>query len=97
MRTNIEIDDTLMATVMKGGQFKTKREAVEEGLRLVARRNHALEVLKWEGKLHWDDQPDPATKTPALKTTRGASVKPNRQAAKSARPAPRSKTERAPA
>lgn len=60
MRTNIEIDDEVMAAAMKGGQFKTKREAVEEGLRLVARRNHAREVLKWEGKLHWDDQPDPA-------------------------------------
>ncbi|MDO5625706.1 MAG: type II toxin-antitoxin system VapB family antitoxin [Pseudomonadota bacterium] len=60
MRTNIDIDDEVMAAAMKGGQFKTKREAVEEGLRLVARRNHAREVLKWEGKLHWDDQPDPA-------------------------------------
>lgn len=58
MRTNIDIDDALMEAAMKGGHFKTKREAVEEGLRLVARRNHALEVLKWEGRLHWDDQPD---------------------------------------
>lgn len=59
MRTNIDIDDSLMEAAMKGGQFRTKREAVEEGLRLVARRNHALEVLKWEGRLHWDDQPSP--------------------------------------
>ena len=57
MRTNIDIDDDLMAAAMKGGHFRTKREAVEEGLRLVARRNHALEVLKWEGRLHWDDRP----------------------------------------
>lgn len=60
MRTNIEIDDEVMAAAMKGGQFKTKRDAVEAGLRLIARRNHAREVLKWRGKLHWDDQPDPA-------------------------------------
>ncbi|MDO4725301.1 MAG: type II toxin-antitoxin system VapB family antitoxin [Comamonadaceae bacterium] len=60
MRTNIDIDDQIMAAAMKGGQFKTKREAVEAGLRLIAQRNHAREVLKWRGKLHWDDQPDPA-------------------------------------
>ncbi|QTD45923.1 type II toxin-antitoxin system VapB family antitoxin [Ottowia testudinis] len=60
MRTNIFIDEEVMAAAMKGGQFKTKREAVEAGLRLLARRNHAREVLKWRGKLHWDDQPDPA-------------------------------------
>jgi antitoxin ParD1/3/4 len=34
MRTNIVIDDKLMAAVMAGGEFKTKREAVEEGLAL---------------------------------------------------------------
>lgn len=60
MRTNIFIDEDVMAAAMKSGQFKTKREAVEAGLRLLARRNHAREVLKWRGKLHWDDQPDPA-------------------------------------
>ena len=47
MRTNIDIDDDLMAAAMQGGQYKTKREAVEDGLRLIARRNHAREVLKW--------------------------------------------------
>ena len=38
MRTNIVIDDKLMADVMGMGRFKTKREAVEEGLRMVKRR-----------------------------------------------------------
>jgi Arc/MetJ family transcription regulator len=32
MRTNIEIDDKLMADVLKGGNIKTKKEAVEKGL-----------------------------------------------------------------
>ena len=32
MRTNIDIDDELMARAMEAGGFKTKREAVEEGL-----------------------------------------------------------------
>ena len=38
MRTNIEINDDLMAAAMAAGGFKTKREAVEEGLRLLSRR-----------------------------------------------------------
>ncbi len=55
MRTNIVIDDKLMADVMATGNFKTKREAVEEGLRLLKRR-HAYQGLRsLRGKLHWDD------------------------------------------
>jgi antitoxin ParD1/3/4 len=59
MRTNIEIDDDIMQAAMRGSEFKTKREAVEAGLKLLARQAHYREVLKWRGKLHWDDQPDP--------------------------------------
>lgn len=55
MRTNIEIDDKLMAAAMAAGGFKTKREAVEEGLRLVARRRVYDGLLALRGKLHWDD------------------------------------------
>jgi antitoxin ParD1/3/4 len=58
MRTNIEIDDDIMQAAMRGSEFKTKREAVEAGLKLLARQAHYREVLKWEGKLHWNDQPD---------------------------------------
>lgn len=55
MRTNIVIDDKLMAEVMATGDFKTKREAVEAGLRLLKRR-HAYQGLRsLRGKLHWDD------------------------------------------
>ncbi len=55
MRTNIEIDDKLMEAAMAAGGFKTKREAVEEGLRLVARRRVYEGLLALRGKLHWDD------------------------------------------
>ena len=55
MRTNIEIDDELMAAAMKGGQFKTKRETVEAGLRLLARRAAYQKIRAMRGKLHWDD------------------------------------------
>lgn len=58
MRTNIVIDDAIMQAAMRGSEFKTKKEAVEAGLKLLARQAHYREVLKWEGKLQWDDQPD---------------------------------------
>ena len=55
MRTNIEIDDKLMADAMEAGGYKTKRDAVEAGLRLVARRKVYDGLLALRGKLHWDD------------------------------------------
>ncbi|HSV47519.1 MAG TPA: type II toxin-antitoxin system VapB family antitoxin [Ramlibacter sp.] len=60
MRTNIDIDDELMAHAMKAGPFQTKKDAVEAGLKLLARQATYREILKWEGRLHWegDDQAD---------------------------------------
>jgi len=60
MRTNIDIDDGLMEGAMRAGHFKTKKDAVEAGLKLLARQAAYHEILKWEGKLHWDgnDEPD---------------------------------------
>lgn len=53
MRTNIDIDDGLMAEAMKAGPFKTKKDAVEAGLKLLARQAAYREILKWRGKLQW--------------------------------------------
>jgi antitoxin ParD1/3/4 len=53
MRTNIDIDDALMAEAMKAGPFKTKKDAVEAGLKLLARQAAYREILKWRGKLQW--------------------------------------------
>lgn len=55
MRTNIVIDDKLMAAAMAAGGFKTKREAVEEGLRMIKRRKAYDALLAAYGTLHWDD------------------------------------------
>lgn len=55
MRTNIEIDDTLMSDAMRSGVFASKREAVETGLRLLAQRGRYRELLALRGKLEWDD------------------------------------------
>jgi Arc/MetJ family transcription regulator len=54
MRTNIVIDDELMEAAMKAGGFKTKRDAVEEGLRLLARRSTYQNIRALHGKLHWN-------------------------------------------
>jgi antitoxin ParD1/3/4 len=53
MRTNIEINDELMADIMATGRFKTKREAVEAGLTLVKRQDAYRELLKMAGTVQW--------------------------------------------
>ena len=68
MRTNIDIDDTVLDAAMKAGPYKTKKDAVEAGLKLLARQAHYREVLRWEGKLQWDadtEARDSATAPPA--------------------------------
>ena len=54
MRTNISIDDSLMADVLAATGFKTKREAVEMGLKtlLLLKQQEAIKAFK--GKLKWD-------------------------------------------
>jgi len=54
MRTNIDIDDQVLEAAMQSGAYKTKKEVVEAGLRLIARQAAYREILKWEGKLQWD-------------------------------------------
>ena len=54
MRTNIDIDDELMGQALAAGPYKTKKDAVEAGLKLLARQAAYREILKWEGKLRWE-------------------------------------------
>lgn len=70
MRTNIDIDDELLAKAMQAGPYTTKKETVEAGLRLLARQAAYREILKWEGKLKWEgdesiDWAAPAADAPA--------------------------------
>ena len=58
MRTNIVIDDKLMAQAMKAGDFKTKKDAVEEGLKLLARRAAYQNLRALRGKLQWSLEGD---------------------------------------
>lgn len=54
MRIHIEIDDALMAKAMRAGPYRTKKDAVEAGLKLLARQAAYREIREWEGKLRWE-------------------------------------------
>jgi Arc/MetJ family transcription regulator len=45
-RTNIDIDDDLIETVMRQNSLKTKRDAVEFALRKVIRRTPTIEEIR---------------------------------------------------
>lgn len=53
MRTNIVIDDQLMRETLRATGLKTKREAVELGLRTVLRLSKQEELKRLRGKLNW--------------------------------------------
>ena len=54
MRTNIVIDDALMQDVLNATGLKTKREAVELGLKTLLRLKKQEHIKTFRGKLHWD-------------------------------------------
>ena len=58
MRTNIVIDDALMADTLKATGLRTKREAVELGLRTLLRLRRQQEIRQLRGKLAWDGDLD---------------------------------------
>ena len=53
MRTNIVIDDKLMRDALRATGLKTKREAVEEGLRTLLRLKRQTGIRRLRGKLAW--------------------------------------------
>ena len=58
MRTNIVIDDNLMAEAIELSQLKTKKAVVETGLRLLIqiKKQERIKILR--GKLKWDGDLD---------------------------------------
>jgi Arc/MetJ family transcription regulator len=54
MRTNIVIDDALMAEAMACTGLRTKRAVVEEGLRTLVRLHAQASVRELRGKLVWE-------------------------------------------
>ena len=58
MRTNIVIDDKLMKDTLRMTGLKTKREAVELGLRTLLRLRKQAEIRRFRGKLNWQGDLD---------------------------------------
>ena len=59
MRTNIVIDDRLMKEVLEKTGIKTKREAVEEGLKLLLQSTRQVQQIRaLRGKIRWEGDLD---------------------------------------
>jgi Arc/MetJ family transcription regulator len=58
MRTNIEIDDKLMAAAMKAMGTRTKRETVEKALEAQVAIKNQLGVRKLMGTVDWQGDLD---------------------------------------
>ena len=50
----MDIDRDLMAQALKAGGFKTRKAAVEEGLRLLVRTRAQGRLRALRGKLRWE-------------------------------------------
>ena len=53
MRTNIVIDDDLMRDALKATGAKTKRDAVEMGLRTLLQLRKQQQIKSLRGRIHW--------------------------------------------
>ena len=58
MRTNIVIDDKLMAIALRISGSKTKKDVVEEGLRLLVKVKNQSKLKNYRGKLKWEGDLD---------------------------------------
>ena len=58
MRTNIVIDDKLMRDTLRTSGLRTKREAVETGLRTLLSLSRQGRIRKLRGKLDWQGDLD---------------------------------------
>ena len=54
MRTNIEIDDSLMRQAMRRSGAVTKKAAVEQGLRLLLQTHAQTSIRRLRGKVRWN-------------------------------------------
>ncbi|GAB1389437.1 MAG: hypothetical protein AMXMBFR78_06110 [Rubrivivax sp.] len=58
MRTNIEIDDKLMKEALKATGAKTKREAVELGLKTLVWLRAQEKARELKGRIRWEGDLD---------------------------------------
>lgn len=53
-RTNVVIDDELMAQALRSSGCRTKRAAIESGLRLLVQINSQKKLRQLKGKITWE-------------------------------------------
>ena len=58
MRSNIVIDDKLMADSLRATGLRTKREVVELGLKTLLRLKQQAEIRKLRGRITWEGDLD---------------------------------------
>lgn len=54
MRTNVVINDRLMSKALRASGYRTKRSAIEAGLRLLAQRGSQDRLLQLKGRIRWE-------------------------------------------
>jgi Arc/MetJ family transcription regulator len=58
MRTNIEINDELLEEALRVSGLRTKRAAVEAGLKALIRLGRQKKILDLAGKVRWEGNLD---------------------------------------
>jgi len=58
MRTNIVIDDELMAQALKATGLETKKDVVEQGLKLLVQRKRQQSIRALRGNISWEGNLD---------------------------------------
>jgi Arc/MetJ family transcription regulator len=53
MRTNVVVDDDLMESALRASGLRTKKDAIEEGLKLLVQLKRQKEIKRYRGKLKW--------------------------------------------
>jgi len=54
MRTNVVIDDKLMSRALRSSGCRTKRSAIESGLRLLVQVDSQKKLRTLRGKITWE-------------------------------------------
>ncbi len=58
MRTNVVIDDQLMERALRSSGCRTKRAAIESGLRLLVQVHAQRKLRELKGKVAWEGDLD---------------------------------------
>jgi Arc/MetJ family transcription regulator len=58
MRTNVVVDDDLMKSALAVSGLRTKKDAIEAGLKLLVQVRSQKEIRRFRGKLKWSSNLD---------------------------------------